>query len=89
MFGSFRNWCRNDPVGDAEEYASRLYNDRANEVLCYCDSCGGPIYGDGSIFEDEEYWCDEEGVSVHMRLGCMISRIREKNQSFGGFRYGS
>lgn len=71
-----------NPVRDANLY----WSDRYSEVLCYCAACGGEIYGAGDRFEDDEYWLDEDGNTVHMTGECVIRHIRNKGQSQGGAR---
>lgn len=48
MFGFFRNWCRDDPAQDAEEYFASIEDHR--DHIGWCDCCQDHIYGDAMAY---------------------------------------
>lgn len=48
MFGSFRNWAKDDPVGDAVAYFTTIEEKR--DEIGRCASCHEEIYGDASEY---------------------------------------
>ena len=51
---SGRNWYRDDPVRDAEDWAAR---EDTRPLLGHCEICGQEIYG-----EDDDYDADDAYV---------------------------
>lgn len=59
-----RNWNRDDPVADAEDYAQR-----GPFAIGHCEECGDRIYRDVSHIEmDGIYLCDDtECINAYVR----------------------
>ena len=60
-----RNWNRDDPVLDAEDYANRSY-----PTVGTCECCQMPIYEGLS-------YIDMGGVLFHNEIECIVSYCRE------------
>lgn len=72
MFGSFRNWCRDDPVGDAERYYSRMDH---RPKIGTCTECGCEIYGGDDYYEEDDAYLFEDGAMVCD--DCLVAYCRE------------